>query len=155
MGDLLAGTTVQALDTPITVQDSSVSSFTFNSTSYGVDADSGAYEEVGVAFVACTTGRALVHTLASVDRDTAATFTACAPAIRTGGTIGAGTVHTAAADINGVFHFGTDAAQFGATCLISGLTPGDTYNVRLEHRVGGGGGTGTIQQRAVIVTPCS
>jgi hypothetical protein len=155
MADLLAGTTIKALDFPPTVEDSSVSSFGFNSTTYGVDADSGSYEEVGVAFVACTTGRARIDLWATLDRDTAGSFTAVSPVVREGGSIGAGAVFSSAADGTAVIMFGTDAAQFGRTVLVSGMTPGDTYNVRLEHRVGGGGGTGTIDRRGVIVSPAT
>jgi hypothetical protein len=153
MSDLSAGTTVKALDTPPTVVDVEPDTFTFNSTAYGIDVDSGTHLNCGVAFTACTTGRAWIAYNASVDNDTAAQSTLCTPVVRTGSTIGSGTVVRAASDVDALAGAGTDGIHIGGNVLQTGLTPGVTYNVRLEHRVTGG--IGTLLRRSVLVGPAT
>lgn len=152
MPDLLAGTTVKALDTPPTVSDFEGGNFSFTATTYGVATTAGTYADCGVAFTACTTGRAFIHYSAAMVNSGANTVR-IAPVVRTGSTVGSGTVHTSASDDNAILVTGTDSTRTGVAVLISGLTPGDAYNVRLEHRVGGG--TGTAERRTVIVQPAT
>lgn len=152
MPDLLAGTVVNALDTPPTVSNTQVGSFTHNATTYGIDADTGTYVDCGVAFTAPTSGRVMVLWRAQVDHDgTALGFTAVSFVIRTGSTVGSGTVVLAADDNRAVIMAGTDVMQMGSSHLVTGLTPGDSYNVRLEHKVGAG--VGTTERRGVVVAP--
>jgi hypothetical protein len=73
--------------------------------------------------------------------------------VRTGGTVGSGSVVTASADSSSVRSSTTALSRSGVSQLITGLTPGSTYNVRLDHRVGAG--TGTISSRSVIAQPTS
>lgn len=153
MPDLLAGTIVNALDTPPTVTNSQDGMFTFNLTTFGIDADTGSYVDCGIAFTACTTGRAEVEFNADLFNDTAAQFTVCSFVVRTGSTVGSGTVFQAASDSRAIVNTGTSPIQAGVTSLVSGLTPGDVYNVRLEHRVGAN--IGTLLRRSVIVRPAS
>lgn len=153
MPDLLAGTIIQAADTPPTVSNAQSGSFTFNATSYGIDADSGSYVDCGVAFTACTTGRALVSIVGSMNGDGATVFALISFVIREGSTVGAGTSFLAADDMRRVMGVGTNATHKGATYLVTGMTPGDAYNVRLEHRASGG--IGTVSHRTVTVTPAT
>jgi hypothetical protein len=156
LADLLAGTTVNALDTPVTVSDFQPDSFTFNATTYGVDADTGTHINCGVAFVAPTTGRVIIYYDARVANDTTGQGTLVAPAVRTGGTVGSGTTIVAAADDDAIqitTASTTNLVRAGCHRFVSGLTPGDTYNVRLEHRVGGG--IGTLIRRRVTVCPAT
>jgi len=153
MPDLLAGTIVNALDTPPTVENVQTGNFTFNATTYGIDNDSGTYIDCGVAFTAPTTGRVLVTFKGNLFNDTAAQFTALSHVIRTGSTVGAGTTFQAATDDNALVNTGTNPVIVSSTELITGLTPGDIYNVRLEHRVGAN--IGTILRRWVVVSPAS
>lgn len=153
MPDLLAGTIVNALDTPPTVSNTQDGSFTFNATAYGIDADAGVYADCGVAFTAPTTGRVLLSWKAQLDNDTAGQFTACSNVVRTGSTVGAGSVVLGAQDARALVHEGTNVKQMGMTELVTGLTPGTVYNVRLEHQVGGG--IGTLLRRSVVVAPAS
>jgi hypothetical protein len=152
MPDLLAGSTVKALDTPTTVAADEPDSYTFTNTTYGVGTTGGTYVECGVVFVAPTTGRVVIHTSAQIVNSTTAA-TRVAPVVRTGGTIGSGTVVQAGIDGNAVVVQGTNSIRLGTSVLISGLTPGDTYNVRLEHRVTTG--TGTASLRTVVVDPAT
>jgi hypothetical protein len=152
MPDLRAGSTVLAADTPPTVANTQDGSFTFDSTVFGVDADSGTYVQCAVVFVAATTGRALVRYAADLDGN-GVVGTHCGPHVRTGGTIGSGSDVLPASQANSVRNVGTDNRRYGATVLLESLTPGASYNVRLEHRVSGG--TGTIQFRHLSVSPAS
>ena len=153
MPDLLAGTIVNALDTPPTVTNTQDGNFTFNLTTFGIDADSGTYVDCGVAFTACTTGRALVHLAGDIFNDTAGAFTVMSFVIREGSTVGSGTVFQAASDSNAIVNTGTSPTQKGTTKLVTGLTPGTVYNVRLEHRAGSN--IGQLLRRSVTVQATS
>lgn len=154
MPDLLAGTTITAADTPPTVSNAQSGSFTWNLTTYGIDADSGTYVDCGVAFTACTTGRATVSLSGAINGDGASIFALISFVIREGSTVGSGATFLAADDSRCIMHAGTNAEQLGATYLVTGLTPGSTYNVRLEHKVAGAGNA-TAARRSVTVFPAS
>ncbi len=151
MPDLLAGSTVRAIDTPPTVADFQPDGFTFDSTTFGIDADTGTYADCGVAFVAPTTGRVLIHYAAGIASTTGVTMVS--PVVRTGGTVGSGSTVVAASSDDQISHRSSPVDRFGATTLVTGLTAGDTYNVRLEHFTSSG--TGTLQRRSVIVQPAT
>ena len=153
MPDLLAGTIVNALDAPPTVSNAQDGSFTFNLTTFGIDADTGTYVDCGVAFTAPTTGRVLVSFKGDLFNDTAAQFTVCSYVIREGSTVGSGAVFLAASDSRAIVNTGTSPVQAGISDLVTGLTPGTVYNVRLEHRVGAN--IGTLLRRSVIVAPAT
>lgn len=154
MPDFLAGQTLTPLHFPPTVTNFQAGSFTFNATTFGTDNDSGTYVDCGVSFVACATGRAMVLFGGSTDNSTAGAFTIMAPVIRTGGTVGSGTVFLAASDDEALSVGDVIAMRLGAPpVLLTGLTSGDTYNVRLEHRVSAG--VGTLLRRRVTVAPCT
>jgi len=152
--DLLPGSTVRSLDTPPTVSDSQPDSYTFTNNTFGVATTGGTYADCGVAFVAPTTGRVIVDYAARITGSDGAAVTSLAFVVRTGATVGSGTdVHPA--DANEALQIvGTDQARFGASTLIEGLTPGASYNVRLEHVVSAGD-TGTALRRSVIVAPAT
>jgi hypothetical protein len=152
--DLLAGTTVNALDTPPTVQDAEVGSYTFTNTTFGVGTTGGTYADCGVAFVACTTGRAKIDWSAQLSNGSAGVGAIVAPVVREGSTVGSGTVVHAASLDEMLQVVGTSADRIGTAILVEGLTAGDTYNVRLEHRVGSAS-TGTAVRRIVIVAPAT
>jgi hypothetical protein len=153
MPDLLAGTIIKALDTPPTVESVQTAFFNFDATTYGVDADSGTYVECGVAFTAPTTGRIMLMIKCGIDNNTAGAFTSMSSVIRDGATIGAGATFLAASDDRAILSFGTDGVYIGHTELVTGLTPGNSYNVRLEHRVGSG--IGSLGSRWVAVAPAT
>ena len=157
MSDLNAGSKVKGLDTPPTVQDSQSGTYSFTNTSYGVSVSSGTYADCGVVFIAPTTGRVIVKLAAFLRNSTAAQGANIAPVVRTGGTIGSGSTVLAAADATSVQMNGngsnTDGGRTGVEVLVEGLTPGDEYNVRLEHRVTAN--TGLTTRRSVIVAPAT
>lgn len=149
MPDLLAGSIIYALDTPPTVKardDTSIGSITGTGFVAGSPV-------VGVAFVACTTGRALVKWKAQVDNTT--TDTLVGYRIGTGSTIGAGTQIVAPDDAMSISMTGSSQVQNSMEDLVEGLTPGSTYNVQLMHRITSGGGSGAVSRRSVIVAPAT
>jgi hypothetical protein len=153
--DLLAGTTVNALDTPVAVADYEVGSYNFTITTYGVAASAGTYVDCGVAFVAPTTGRVFLDYAGNI-ANSGANTTLITPVVREGGSVGSGTSFLAAVDDNAFAiqpATGGDLLWGGRRLLVTGLTPGATYNVRLEHRVGGS--TGTSGRRSVTVSPAT
>ncbi|MFE7754328.1 hypothetical protein [Streptomyces sp. NPDC057429] len=151
MPDLLAGTTVLALDTPPTQSATGDSSFDATSTSYTTTATAGSYSEVAVVFVAPTTGR-VKWTLSGrlINSATGGALITCE--VREGATIGAGTIVESAGD-RGPSHYGATFARSGTSRLLTGLTPGSTYNARVLHRVTAG--TGSFALRELIVEPCT
>lgn len=156
MPDLLAGTLITALDTPPTVEDQEAGSFTFNATAaWGIDADAGTYVDCGVAFTAPTTGRVKVDWRGELDNNTAGSWTGLSYVVRTGNVVGSGTTFQVADHSRAIITYNPTHGEFGMSDLVTGLTPGDAYNVRLEHLVGGGGATGTLLRRAVTVTPAT
>lgn len=147
----LAGQRIRALDFTDGVDNTQADIFTFNSTTFGTDNDSGTYVDCGEAFLAPTSGKVVIAFSADIDNDTAGATTSVAPAIREGGTVGSGATVLAASLDNQIRNVGTDNIQVGRTLPVAGLTPGDTYNVRLEHRVSSG--IGTLLRRNVSVDP--
>lgn len=158
MPDLLPGTRVRGLDTPPTVQNAQSGTYNFTITAYGVAASSGTHVACGTAFVAPTSGRVKITHVGFIRNGSAGNGALISPVVRTGGTVGSGTVVKAADDVDCIQvngnGSGTDGVRAGSSVVVGGLTPGDTYNVRLEHRVTPGG-TGTATRRTVIVEPCT
>src|SRR5262245_11900447 len=107
MPDLLAGTTVNALDTPPTVNDLETGVFTFTITTYGVATSGGTYADCGVAFVGPTSGRVVLKWRSTLTNSGAAIGTLISPVVRTGGTVGTGTVVAAASDDVAIQNTGT------------------------------------------------
>ena len=151
MPDLNAGSKVKGLDTPPPVDDAQAGQFTFTVTSYGVATTGGTYADCGVAFVAPTTGRVKISVAAVLVNSTAGVGTLISPVVREGGTIGSGTTVKAATDNDCLQVNGTSGMRTSVFVMVEGLTPGDTYNVRLEHRVTAN--TGTATRRYVLVEP--
>jgi hypothetical protein len=144
--DLQAGTVITGTDAP-TMADSGVEGTSQGPTSTSYAAGT----QVGTTFFAPTTGRALIEWRSFLDNNTAGQFTYLSPEVREGGTIGSGNVVLAASDEIAMYHEGQNQDRFGMFYPLDGLTAGSTYNVRLMHRVSGG--TGTLDDRQVLVTP--
>jgi hypothetical protein len=130
------------------VSDADATSRTTTSTAYTTTLSPATI--CGKAFVAPPSGK--VKIFWSVEcSNSGASFTLTSPQVATGGTIGSGTPVLSADDARVVNVGGTSSERQGSATVCTGLTPGNTYNVALYHRVGSG--TGTYLRREVIVSP--
>lgn len=156
MPDLLAGTTVRGLDTPPTVTDEQSASFDFTITDYGTASTGGTYVDCAVVFTAPTTGRVLLA-YASTLLNSSTNTTAITPVVREGGTVGSGAEVVGADDDNRISMRDAGGSpndqRAGVHLTVTGLTPGNTYNARLEHKVSGS--TGTASRRSITATPAT
>jgi len=143
-----AGDVILAADFPTAVSDLQSANGTTTSTTY-TPTLTGA-TAAGVAFVAPTSGKVLITNNARMV-NSAANETYCGFTLRTGASVGSGTVVTAAADERSIIHVGTAIERQAVGYLVTGLTPGASYNVQQEFRVSAG--TGTYAYRLIIVTP--
>ncbi|MFD0853020.1 hypothetical protein ACFQ07_12345 [Actinomadura adrarensis] len=153
MPDLLAGTKILALDTPPTVSATAGISFTTNGVAFTVGSiTGGTYADCAVVFTAPTTGRVKIHVSARlINAGTSGTL--IATETREGDVIGSGDAVEIASDALGVSHYGASFARLGACHLLSGLTPGASYNTRILHRVSAS--SGDIALRELIVEPAT
>lgn len=153
MPDLLVGSTVRGLDTlPIAFDEDTADIVGFTNTTFASGSP-----VVGVSFTAPTTGRVMVMWHARFN-PTSAVAAQVGFALRTGAVVGSGTLIQdglnegclESPNVSG----GGGRVQGGTFYPLSGLTPGDTYNVVTCHRMVSAG-TGTIFARYIAVTPCS
>jgi hypothetical protein len=120
-------------------------STTYTSTLSGVGATA-----CGVTFVAPYSGKVVVHNGCKLSNSSSSNFAALAFHVRTGASIGSGSDVLLAADSFAFSHTGVSAMRGGAPAkLVSGLTPGNSYNVVQEFRVDGG--TGTFVDKYLLV----
>jgi hypothetical protein len=108
---------------------------------------------VGHSFVACPSGKVrlvwggtALHSLAS------GSTIVCGAAVADGGTVGSGTVESDAADVASWQVNGTEAKPAERTRIVTGLTPGNTYNCFIKWRETGGG-TATCIDPFIISSP--
>lgn len=154
MPDLLSGSEVDALDTPPTATDTEPGAYTCTNTSFGVGTTGGTYADCGVAFLAPTTGRVMILYAARLGNNTDGQSCHLTPVVRDGSTVGSGSTIVAASVENMIDIQAANASgngRAGAHLVVTGLTPGAAYNVRLEHSVTAN--TGNIQSRTVTVIP--
>jgi len=150
MPDLLPGSTVKAVDTPPTVASTQSSTVTTTSTAYTTVGD-----DCAVVFTAPTTGRVMIHTAARMINSSATSGSLIAPETRTGDIVGSGAVVETAIDAIGASNYGNTFARNGAVHLLTGLTPGATYNTRLLMRTSVGADTASFALREILVEPAS
>lgn len=125
----------------------------FSNTSYAPGAT-----PCGVAFVAPTSGQVLILWGARFESNTNSVRACISISVRTGGTVGSGTVVSGTDDDNAL-ETPQDATGGANTRTqgsrhrrVTGLTAGDTYNVQLEHKMLSAG-NGDIFSRDVDVLP--
>lgn len=137
---------------PDTEQAIAGTSFSCTITSFGTAASAGSYSDCAVVFDAPASGRVKLSFAARlVNTGTGGTLVGVET--RDGGTIGSGTVVDAVDDQRAVSVYGTDFGRPGADHLLTGLTPGATYNTRLLHRATSG--TGSVALRTLIAAPAT
>ena len=125
----------------------------FTNTSYAAGGT-----PVGVAFTAPASGKVAITFSAGFLQNINTFVTIVSCEVKTGGTVGSGTLAGAGANGDRALLCGR-AVNSGAVAqlqasrrvLYTGLTAGATYNVRMMHAVDGG--SGTITYREVMVEP--
>jgi len=140
---------VAALESPtaVTVQAEQTAAITgISSTSYTTTGGA----VCGISFIAPPSGKVLIHIAAELDNTASVTLVSFR--LGTGSTIGAGTVILSPSDDRSISNTGSDQTRYGVPYLVTGLTAGGEYNVRLEHRTTPGG-TATVSRRLLIVEP--
>lgn len=144
-----AGDFVLAADFPETRgASSSVDELGFTNTAYGQGST-----VVGIDFVAPTSGRVMVHWSAQFEPNTA-NRVRVGTAVYTGGVVGSGTVVSAASDDDSLISAdvaGQDSG-IGRARLVSGLTPGDTYNAVIEFRMDAAGNGDVFARKITVVS---
>jgi len=109
----------------------------------------------GTAFTAPATGKVYITVSGHLQGNNAGSYCYLGFEVRNGAVVGSGTVVTAA-DQDVAVAAGQSAAAIARTggsreALITGLTPGASYNVQTMHKVIGT--QGTVHARAVLVKP--
>ncbi|MEO3929956.1 hypothetical protein ABGB07_39815 [Micromonosporaceae bacterium B7E4] len=118
----------------------------------------------GLAFVAPASGRVEITFSgwvgsSAVIVSTTTPRTLMSDHVRTGGTIGSGADVMAANDDRAIPYFVASSTAgfkyiFGQlTHLVTGLTPGNSYNVVTVFRDNGGGASAAVNKRRLVVTP--
>ena len=113
----------------------------------------------GVAFTTPASGRVWINLYGYIGVDTAATGTrrmSLTFEIRTGSTIGSGTVAVGTDDVDHAIGVSpgvvaTSVVLIGGFRYLAALTPNTAYNVRTMHRVSGASTTGQILHRRISV----
>jgi hypothetical protein len=142
-------TELQRLDgTPAAVTTSASGSVSTTSASF-----TNLSGDPGIAFVAPASGRVLVTMGAAFDNTAADTFAMMGFQVRTGTTVGVGTIAYAANDNDTVGILGANDAAAGRTTLVTGLVAGDNYNVQALYKRFAGGGTAFFARRTIAVVP--
>ncbi len=150
-GQKLRASTMQAISDALNVASASnADATTRTTTSASFTTALTAPNICGTSFVAPPSGIVEVQWAAYMF-NSGSNFTQTSPAVRSGSTVGSGTTHLASADARSTTHNGTSGERATGSTRVTGLTPGATYNVALEHRVGAG--TGSFQNREVAVYP--
>jgi hypothetical protein len=139
--------TANVLGVAVSSTESALGSTT--STSYTATLTGGT--ACGVAFVAPASGTVIVHNSGLID-NSGTLRTYCTFRIRTGGTIGSGTDVVAALDANSIANVGVDDVTEGRSIMVTGLTPGATYNCQQLFKVSAAS-TGTFVSKHLAIQP--
>lgn len=102
----------------------------------------------GVVFVAPQSGKVTLIWTGEMFNSGANNITSMSPAVRTGAVIGSGSVVLAADDDRAIrVNVVSPGDRHSCAYLLTGLTPGTTYNASLEQRVNTG--TGNFNRREI------
>jgi len=136
--------------TGATVQNFQAALANFTSTSF-TETFTTSNTPAQIAFVAPPSGVVLIHMRSWLDNNLTAGRTYVGWVLRNGAVIGSGTTVLAASDARAIHNMSAEDNEYGATFYVSGLTAGNSYNVRNAGRVTSG--TGESQNRELIVQP--
>lgn len=108
---------------------------------------------IGIAFQAPKSGKVMIHIHTKMRHSASATNVLLTSfQVRTGATIGSGTIIHPVNDELGIQHSGTTDEQMGTSYLLIGLTWGVDYNVELQYRRSGSNPM-TVTSPSVHVVP--
>lgn len=94
--------------------------------------------QCGMAFTAPASGAVMVDWFSELKTSVAGNVAACTIEVRTGSTVGSGTLVVTASDALPLVRNDTDRDICSSAWYpVTGLTPGSVYNVRLMHRSDG------------------
>lgn len=141
-----AGDLLVAMATVTSVQNTAG---TTNSASYTATLTGGT--TCSVVFVAPPSGNVLIHNNCEPTASSTTQAAYCSFEVRAGATPGSGTVFLAAATNHAVMGFGNLTTGKGRTKLVTGLTPGSTYNARQLFL--STSGTATFEGKELIAQP--
>jgi hypothetical protein len=136
--------------TGATVQNFQAALANFTGTSY-TETFTTSNTPAAVAFVAPPSGIVLIHMRSWLDNNLTAGRTYVGWVLRNGAVIGSGTTVLAANDARAIHNSSAEDIEAGATFYVSGLTAGNSYNVRNAGRTTSG--NGESQNRELIVQP--
>lgn len=102
----------------------------------------------GIAFIAPASGKVLIHNNSRIF-NSGANLSLCSIHVRNGASIGSGTDFLTANDAHAVAFFGSTDDRRGCAVLVSGLTPGNNYNVQQSFKTTGG--TANFSNKSLIV----
>jgi hypothetical protein len=108
----------------------------------------------GRSFVAPRSGIVTIHWQSVLNNNTVNNGAALAPWVGTGSTVGAGTEVLPASDVNATSFnvpVANQGVRFAGVKTVTGLTPGDTYNVSMRGRAVTGGTASFTQIHTTIV----
>lgn len=104
----------------------------------------------GTAFVAPASGKVLIHNASNMF-NSVGNHLFCTVQVRTGSSVGTGTIVHTASDGDAIVTHGTAADRHGATLLVTGLTPASSYNVQQLFKAEAG--TASFSNKHLIVVP--
>jgi hypothetical protein len=136
----------------VAVDSSEPTSGTTTSTTYTATLTGGT--ACGVVFIPPASGSVMVINNCELS-NSGANVTRCGFVVRTGGSIGTGTVIAAASDARAIRTDGTTTGVIRTACthIVTGLIPGSTYNAQQVFAVSAGTGTYLNKNLAVIPVP--
>lgn len=103
-------------------------------------------------FTAPQSGKIVVHNTGFVD-NTGTPRSLLSYIIRTGGVIGSGSTQFDANDPDALSNVNVDDISCTRTKLVTGLTPGATYNIRQQGKISSAGPTGQFQYMRLLIQP--
>lgn len=121
---------------------------TITSTTY-INNRTGGVAQVGVAFKAPAIGSVRIDWACGVSNTVATNFSLASIEVRTGTTVGSGTIVLAASDNYTLQFSGTAETKITDYYLLTGLTPAADYNARIMFRTNAG--TSTFNRPKILV----
>lgn len=111
---------------------------------------SGSTPEMGVAFTAPTSGKVQIIWTAGMSNGSSPNIAQISPQVRTGSTVNSGTIVLAADAARSTLT--TTSSRHAGVYVLTGLTPGNSYNATMLHR-SFTAGTSSFDNRELTVVP--